>query len=130
MKAFDKQVGGSHYQWLKIQPLEFSIKNNLCPVKANVLKYVIRHRYKNGVQDLDKALDYLEKGIVLGRYLSARDLVPSSVAVEFIIENEIEKELGEMYVDAIYDLMLAYTVGEYTRVHTIISEIKKREYGV
>lgn len=60
MKATDKQEGGNHYKKWAIQPIDFIIENNIPFVEGNVIKYVIRHRDKNGVQDLRKAIHYLE----------------------------------------------------------------------
>lgn len=57
--AMDKQVGGSHYQ-LPIQPIEYILANGLGYCEANVVKYVSRWRNKGGVQDLKKAIHYLE----------------------------------------------------------------------
>ena len=59
MNATDKQVGGSHYQ-LEIQPIDFIVKNNIPFREANVIKYITRHREKNGKQDIEKAIHYLE----------------------------------------------------------------------
>lgn len=58
-KATDRQEGGTHYQ-LAIQPIDFIHKNNLGYIEGNVVKYVSRHRNKNGKQDLLKAIHYLE----------------------------------------------------------------------
>lgn len=57
--AMDRQVGGSHYQ-LPIQPIEYILANGLGYCEANVVKYVSRWRNKGGVQDLKKAIHYLE----------------------------------------------------------------------
>lgn len=57
--ATNKQVGGSHYQ-LPIQPIEYILANGLGYCEANVVKYVSRWRNKGGVQDLKKAIHYLE----------------------------------------------------------------------
>jgi len=54
-----KQVGGEHYI-MPIQPIEFIVKNNLPYREANVIKYVCRHKNKNGKQDIEKAIHYLE----------------------------------------------------------------------
>ena len=59
MSVKDKQVGGSHYQ-LAIQPIDFIVKNNIPFREANVIKYITRHREKNGRQDIEKAIHYLE----------------------------------------------------------------------
>ena len=57
--AKDKQVGGSHYDYA-IQPIDFIMKNNIPFAEGNIIKYVVRHRNKNGKQDLQKAIHYLE----------------------------------------------------------------------
>jgi hypothetical protein len=59
----DKQVGGSHYKDMAIQPSEFIAQNNLGWYEGNVIKYVCRHQAKNGLQDLKKAIHYLELAI-------------------------------------------------------------------
>ena len=54
--ALDNQVGGSHYQKYKYQPMEISIANNLDALQHTMLKYVMRHKDKNGVEDLKKVI--------------------------------------------------------------------------
>ena len=55
-----KQVGGDHYQSGGIQPIEFIHANHLGFCEGSVVKYVVRHRRKNGREDLQKAIHYLE----------------------------------------------------------------------
>ena len=59
MNELDKQVGGSHYQDFAIQPLEFITKNKLSYIQGNIIKYVVRFSQKNGTEDLDKAIHYI-----------------------------------------------------------------------
>lgn len=59
-KAIDTQVGGDHYKQMKIQPVDFIYENNIPYIEANVIKYVCRHKYKNGLQDLEKAKHYID----------------------------------------------------------------------
>jgi hypothetical protein len=54
------QVGGTHYSRFVIQPGEFISKNNLGWFEGNVIKYVCRHPFKNGVEDIRKAIHYLQ----------------------------------------------------------------------
>ena len=61
----EKQVGGNHYKGFVIQPVEFIYKNNIPFVEGNIIKYVCRHREKNGIQDLQKARQYLDMLIEL-----------------------------------------------------------------
>lgn len=59
-EALQKQVGGSHYKDLTIQPIEYIHANKLGFCEANVVKYVSRWRAKNGIADLEKAKHYIE----------------------------------------------------------------------
>jgi hypothetical protein len=59
-KASNRQVGGAHYKDLAIQPIEFIVKNDLGFCEANAIKYICRHVTKGGVQDVDKAIHYLQ----------------------------------------------------------------------
>ncbi|HUH57509.1 MAG TPA: DUF3310 domain-containing protein [Pseudomonadales bacterium] len=59
-KALDIQVGGGHYKDLAIQPVEYNHANGLGYLEGNVVKYVTRHKAKNGAQDIRKAIHYLE----------------------------------------------------------------------
>jgi hypothetical protein len=60
----EKQVGGSHYNKHKIQPLDVIDEYNLNYYEGNIIKYILRYRDKNGVQDLEKAMHYLEMLII------------------------------------------------------------------
>ncbi len=55
-----KQVGGNHYKNFIIQPVEFIVKNDIDYLEGNIIKYVCRHKQKNGIEDLNKAIHYLE----------------------------------------------------------------------
>lgn len=62
----DQQVAGSHYQ-RAIQPWDIISEWELDFWEGNVLKYLLRWKHKDGVQDLQKAKHYLE-------YLIEREL--------------------------------------------------------
>jgi len=55
----DVQVGGDHYKSLPIQPIEYCQRNKLNYCESNVVKYVTRHRFKNGREDIEKAIHNL-----------------------------------------------------------------------
>jgi hypothetical protein len=57
-----KQVGGDHYQ-KAIQPWDIIREWKLDYWRGNVIKYVLRCNEKNGIQDLQKAIHYLEYAI-------------------------------------------------------------------
>lgn len=55
-----RQVGGSHYQDRAIQPIDYIIANDLNFCEGSVVKYITRWKYKNGIEDLEKAKHYIE----------------------------------------------------------------------
>jgi len=55
------QVGGSHYVSKTIQPWDFIVANKLDYLEGNIVKYVVRHKDKGGLEDLRKARHYLDK---------------------------------------------------------------------
>jgi len=58
--ALDSQVGANHYKAQKIQPVEYIHANKIGFMEGNVIKYVTRHKLKNGKQDLEKAIHFLQ----------------------------------------------------------------------
>lgn len=57
-------INPKYYTDMAISPLEYNVANNLDFVTGNIIKYVSRHKNKNGIEDLKKAkwyLDYLIK---------------------------------------------------------------------
>lgn len=58
--ALDIQVGGGHYKDMKIQPVEFCQAYKLPYCESTAIKYLCRHRNKNGRQDLEKARHFID----------------------------------------------------------------------
>lgn len=54
----DEQVGGTHYSGKAIQPIEYIEKNGLGFCEGNVVKYITRHKEKNGAEDIKKVMQY------------------------------------------------------------------------
>ena len=91
MNPYDKQIGGSHYKKIKIQPSKFVIENELLYPEGCVIKYILRHRQKGKKQDLEKAKHFIDLSIE-GEYSEKKD---------FLEEAEKEKkELAECYKEA------------------------------
>ena len=53
----------SHYD-LNIQPVDYIIANDIPFCEGNVIKYISRWKYKNGLDDLKKARHYIDMLIV------------------------------------------------------------------
>ena len=79
------QQSGNHYKNGKIQPIEYSERNNLSMCQGNIVKYITRHKEKNGVDDLAKVVHYalLEALFVYGEdgATELRDKVDSLINV-------------------------------------------------
>ena len=60
MSTYNKQIGGTHYKKMKIQPSKFVIENKLLFPEGNVIKYICRHQYKGGKEDLEKAKHFID----------------------------------------------------------------------
>ena len=60
MSALGTQEGGAHYKNMGIQPVLYIQANNLDYLAGNVVKYVSRHKVKNGAEDIRKAIHYCQ----------------------------------------------------------------------
>ena len=60
-KASKMQVGGDHYTKLGIQPMEYSMANDLNALQHTAIKYITRYKDKgNPLLDLAKAVHCIE----------------------------------------------------------------------
>ena len=50
-----------HYTQGKIEVIDFILDQKMGYLESNILKYICRHRYKNGLEDLKKAQWYINK---------------------------------------------------------------------
>lgn len=55
------KINPEHYKKGWIEPIDFITSNNLDFCEWNVVKYVSRWRFKNGLEDLEKSKYYIEK---------------------------------------------------------------------
>lgn len=80
------QQSGNHYKNGKIQPIEYSERNNLSMCQGNIVKYISRHKEKNGVDDLAKVVHYalLEALFVYGEdgATELRDKIDSLINIK------------------------------------------------
>ena len=60
MRAHDRQVGGDHYNKHAIQPWDIVDEYDLGYYDGNAIKYILREK-ENRIEDIDKAIHYLEK---------------------------------------------------------------------
>jgi len=66
MSANKRQVGGDHYVG-QVQHWDWAASEDLDYFQGAITKYVARWKKKNGLEDLKKAQNYLEKYIELNK---------------------------------------------------------------
>ena len=73
----------SYYGDYVIKPIDFIVNNDIPFSEGCIIKYVVRWRQKNGVEDLKKAKVYLDKLIELGEKQSEKkgNIYDSHVAI-------------------------------------------------
>ena len=64
LESMLKQVGGSHYMYMKIQPAEFINANKLLFAEGNAIKYICRHSTKGGIQDILYSVAFCKKQLI------------------------------------------------------------------
>lgn len=120
MKVLDSQVGGSHYKCLPYQPVEFCVRAQMNFIQGSIIKYVSRHRQKNGLQDLQKALHFAELAVELkpkGRQLG----IPEQAQVKLFLDmNRNFLTFDEMV------LIRAVTLQDWSTSIMLIKEISKQ----
>lgn len=61
MGALKEQVGGDHYKSLPIQPMEYSMANNLNACQHTAIKYITRYKDKGDPREnIEKAIHTLQ----------------------------------------------------------------------
>lgn len=63
MSANDKQIGGNHYRTGDKQHWDWCVEHDIGYLEGCATKYIARWRDKNGTEDLEKSLHYIEKRI-------------------------------------------------------------------
>lgn len=56
----NKKTDPKHYSKWDVEPIDFIMRNKLPYAEGNVIKYIMRYKDKNGLEDLEKAKRYIE----------------------------------------------------------------------
>ena len=119
MKATEIQVGGSYYKSMKMQPVELFALTKCTAFQANIWKYIIRYKQKNGKQDIEKAIHYAQLALEFecNRNL---DTAEKYCVAEFCAVNEFPPEITTVIICAMND--------DYSRVINQCKAIITKEY--
>lgn len=82
-----KEVGGTHYELLKVQPIELIMKCGLTFTQGNMLKYISRYKNKNGAEDLRKCIHYAQLAVRYGD--TAKTKLPIAQAYMYCRANNL-----------------------------------------
>ena len=104
MRRKNKQVGGSHYESLKIEPIELFVKYNVNWFQGEAIKYCSRFLNKNGKQDLLKAIQVCDLANSLG--LSIRPIFIPKLDKDFLNKYISQFEYSEVLRDIINYLLV------------------------
>lgn len=134
MEPNDYQIGGGHYK------NDYQHWDLVCDIDMHYLlgcatKYISRWRKKNGIQDLRKALHYLNKAEEQGIYLIEKEEPIYIRIIEWFLGVNSTTTLGlwnrfckDMELDDIR-IMDAIFVGDYESAQFLISDIISEEEG-
>ncbi len=111
------QVGGNHYLVLAIQPFEFALTNSWDAAAFSILKYITRHRNKNGIEDLRKARHIVEIRQKFIQFIPGRWTKLTIPMQHYIDVNKIENS------DAIALQVLDKWVTRRTVTHQFMLEV-------
>tara|TARA_Y100000310_G_C20127733_1_gene554422 strand:+ start:220 stop:468 length:249 start_codon:yes stop_codon:yes gene_type:complete len=59
LKMIDNVNHPKHYTNGKIEPIDYINGNDMDYLEGNIIKYISRYKFKNGLEDLEKARFYL-----------------------------------------------------------------------
>ena len=88
MSMLNNQVGGSHYQNYKVQPITWALDNHINAAEFSILRYLLRYKNKNGLEDLNKAIHYTQ--ILMQQTFVAKNEDAINSIVDFCIQNNLD----------------------------------------
>ena len=93
--------------------IQFCNDNDIDFVTGNIIKYITRYKYKNGIEDLKKAREYIRRSNGMEYEISLADLV------HFNLENNLDYTQGK-----IIELMLE---SEIAQAENVLNDLIEKE---
>lgn len=101
-KAFNNQIGGSHYKDMPFQPVELFALTKCTAFQANIWKYITRYKHKNGKEDVEKAIHYAQLALELNCNGNL-DTISKYCVAEFCCINELSSAISTIVTHAAND---------------------------
>lgn len=135
MKTKDnlQQEGGNHYERLKVEPIKVFVAFNFNWFQGEILKYASRFQYKNGEQDLCKAIHISSMAVDLKIGQNRRNKV---LFTKLLNKRRPLDDLTSDFVDQFDDykeymsiLLIGLVEENYSFVKETLEKLKKKFYG-
>lgn len=117
MDANSRQIGGEHYK-SAYQHWDFVRMLGLDYLPAQITRYLARWRKKNGIEDLEKAIHYLQKFM---EDETVRRTHHRSHMEQFILQNRLQE-----HERIVFNMLVNYKLGDedrLTEAHEQLTEL-------
>lgn len=117
----DYQIGGDHYR-IDYQHWDFVCDTKLHYLLACATKYIARYDKKNGSQDLEKAVHYINKAEECSIYVDQMDYPARDNWIKFYSQlSPIKQALFLIIYDGDYEMVI-------NDLFNIIDDLKEKEH--
>lgn len=96
--ANDKQIGGNHYKKHKFQHWDFVLMTGMGYLEGNATKYLSRWQDKNGLEDLEKPVHYIEKMMESHKAFGYHNPAYGNVQEKDAVFADIKKHLVDLSI--------------------------------
>jgi len=127
LDALKKQVGGDHYQSMKIQPAEYILANDLGHYEAAAIEYISRWKVKGGVASLEKARQCLQILIDYQRQQNVKPTEPDDGREQRKLIEWIERKGGVVTAREVQQGNRRYKTAQ--DAESALQELTKAGYG-
>ena len=109
----ENNIVPTYYHKGNYDVIQFCNDNDIDFTTGNIIKYITRYKYKNGIEDLKKAKEYIRRSNGVEYEISLADLV------HFNLENNLDYTQGK-----IIELMLE---SEITQAENVLNDLIEKE---
>jgi hypothetical protein len=97
MAANDKQVAGDHYK-APIECWDYILANNIGYLEGTAIKYLTRWRKKGGLNDIKKAIHFLEKLVEVEEAKTEPHVTITGVHHQWVQMNMLDEAMEHLRV--------------------------------
>jgi len=127
----ENQVGGNHYEALKVEPVKVFAAFNFNWFQGEILKYVSRFQRKNGEQDLNKAIHISQMAVDLKVGEKKKKKVFRKIVYEKKWLNDLVEDYRKQfeYEEYVTVILIGLIEENYLYVKEQTVKLKEKYYG-